>query len=226
MDQKCIDIENLAEILELPDDDPRRRHLEECPRCSSILLSFQAFLEAEKVPGSDPVDAETRLGEFIKASIDKQSPGTSERVVVEERPGFLSEFLQGLFRRPVWVTAALLIVAAGMLWWKPWVEDPLVLRGTIPAETKSPLELAAPQALDDGSLLLSWSPFDSVDIYEVRLYDESLSELARFGPLTETTLVLTRSMLPEDAPSAMLWRVVALDEGDEVAASRPAPFSF
>ena len=180
MTEKCIDIEKIAEILALPDDDPRRRHLEECPRCSSILLSFQAFLEAEGVPGSDAADAEARLSAFIRANIEKATPDTSMTQPAPERPGFLSEFIQGLFRRPVWVAAVLVIVAAGMLWWQPWVQDQPVLRGTTPAGTGSPLDLKVPQVLEDGSLRLAWIPLDGADAYEVRLYDEGLSEIARF----------------------------------------------
>ncbi len=226
MKEKCIDIERIAEVLELPDDDPRRRHLDECPRCSALLLSFQAFLEAEEIPGSDPVDAGERLSSFIQSKIAKTLSDTSMSGTAPERPGFLAEIVQSLFRRPVWVMASLVIVAAGMMLWKPWVEDPLVLRGTISAETGTPLDLAAPQTLEDGSTQLSWVPLDGADSYEVRLYDESLSEIARFGPVTETTFILDHSMLPDSTPAAMLWRIVALEEGDEIAASQPAPLGF
>lgn len=226
MTEKCIDIENIAEVLDLPVDDLRRRHLEECPRCSSILHSFQAFLKAEGVPGSDPADAEMRLSEFIISNFEKTSTDPSMAVPVPGRPGFLAEFLHGLFRRPVWVVAVLVIVAAGMLWWQPWIQDQPVLRSTTPAETGIPLDLAPPQALEDGSLRLAWQPFDGADSYEVRLYDGDLSELTRIGPLTKTTMVLTRSMLPAGVPAAMLWRVVALDEGDKIAASKLAPLEF
>ncbi len=226
MTEKCIDIEQIAEVLELPDDDPRRRHLDECPRCSALLLSFQAFLGAEEIPGSDPVDAGERLSSFIQSKIAKTLSDTSMSGAAPDHPGFLAEVVQSLFRRPVWVMASLVIVAAGMLLWKPWVEDPLVLRGTISAETGTPLDLAAPRALEDGSTQLSWVPLDGADSYEVRLYDESLSEIARFGPVTETTFILDHSMLPVDAPDAMLWRIVALEEGDEIALSQPAPLEF
>ena len=75
MVQNCIDIEKIAEILELQADDPRRIHLEECPRCSSALLAYRAFLKAETVSGSDPDEAEARLEAFIQSKIGNTSSG-------------------------------------------------------------------------------------------------------------------------------------------------------
>lgn len=227
MIKECIDIDRIPEVLELPADDPRRRHLSECPRCSSVLLSYQAFLEAEALPGSDTADAEARLRASVQSMIEESSGDPSMARSVRERPGFLAEIVRGFFLRPAWVAAALVIIAAGIMLWRPWVQDRPALRGTSPeSELGRPLGLEAPQLLEDGNLRLAWQPLEGADSYHVCLYDRDLSELIRFGPVSETTLVLRRSMLPADAPATMLWRIIALDEGDEIAVSPPALLEF
>ena len=236
MVQDCIDIEKIADILELPEDDPRHIHLEECPRCSSALLAYRAFLKAEAVPGADPSDAEARLSEFIQSKIDNASSVETvdedilrAPVTVEspERPGFLASIVRALFFRPAWIMAALVLTAAGLLLWQPWIEDKPVLRGTSPAvETGSSLDLATPQLQDDGSLRLAWSPMAGADSYQVYIYDQDLTELIRLAPVSEPTIDLRRSMLPSGASESLLWRVIALDGGDRIAVSPPASLEF
>lgn len=226
MKEECIDIERIAEVLELPADDPIRRHVELCPRCSALLLSYRAFLAAEDRPGADPGDAGRRLGRFIRSEIERPSPDTSAAGAGPGRTGFLSAALRSLFHRPAWALAALVVIAAAALWWRPWVSERPVLRGTPGGTSAASLELFVPQPLEDGSLLLSWGPLATADAYQVRLYDGELSEIARFDAGTETALLLRRSMLPAGAPEAMLWRVAAFAEGDEIAASRPSPLEF
>ena len=236
MVQKCINIEKIPEILELPADDPRRIHLEECPRCSSALLIYRAFLKAEVVPGANPSDAETRLSTFIQSKIDSTSSVTaangniSGTPVTEETPGrkeFLISIARALFLRPTWITAALVLIAAGLLWWQPWIVDKPVLRGTsLAVETRNSLALATPQPQDDGSLRLAWQPFAGADSYQVYIYYQDLTELIRLAPVSEPTIDLRHSMLPSGAPENLLWSVIALDRGDKIAASPPALLKF
>lgn len=236
MVQKCIDIEKIAEILELPVDDPRRIHLEECPRCGSALLIYRAFLKAEAVPGANPSDAEARLSAFIQSKIDSTSlvtatngniSGAPVTVEAPERKGFLASVTGALFLRPACITVALVLIAAGLLWRQPWIVDKPVLRGTSPAvETGNSLDLATPQLQDNGSVRLAWQPFAGADSYQVCIYDQDLTELIRLAPVSEPTIDLRRSMLPSGAPESLLWSVIALDGGDKIAISPPALLKF
>ena len=236
MEQKCIDIEKIPEILELPVDDPRRIHLEECPRCSSALLTYRDFLKAEAAPGADTSDAEKRLSSFIQSKIDDTSSvkaadnnifGASVTGEVPERPGFPASIARTLFLRPVWITAALVLIAAGLMWWQPWTEDKPVLRGTsTTVETGRVIDLAAPQLQDNGSMRLTWKPITGADSYQVYIYDQDLTELIRLAPVSEPTIDLRRSMLPSGAPENLLWSVIALDGGDKIAISPPALLKF
>ena len=60
MKDRCFQAEELGSLRE---DDPRWKHLEECPRCRSLMKEYRAFMA-----GSGDVDlgdAEERLGRVL-----------------------------------------------------------------------------------------------------------------------------------------------------------------
>lgn len=228
MSNDCIDVERIPEALELPADDSKRRHVETCPRCSAILASYQAFMNEEKVAGSDPDDAESRLTAFLASKIGAPRDVIEVDAGVKDatRQRLMPRIVEGFFRRPAMVAALLVIIAAGVLWWRPWIPDQTVLRGPSQGDVSQPLTLSAPQKLSEGTVRLEWTPMAGADGYQVRLYDKSLNEIARLEPTSVTALIIDRSMLPVDAPDEMIWRVVALDGGDDIGSSDPAPLEL
>jgi len=223
MKNECIDIELIPDTLELPSDDSRRRHVETCSRCSAVLASYQAFMKEETVAGADPEAAHTRLTAFVESEIgvtreEGESPARSSD---PPRKGLLSRVTGTFFMRPAMAAAALVIVAAGVLWWRPWAPEEIVLRGSTPAGEIQPLVLSAPQILSEDEVVLDWTPMDGADSYQVHLYDEDLNTIVLFEPTVETTLVISRSVIPADAPGVLIWRVVALQKGDEIGSSDP-----
>jgi len=226
MRDDCMDIERIPDVLDLPEDDSRRRHVEGCPRCSVILASYRAFMREEAVAGTDPENADARLTAFLASKIGApgQAAATAKNESVSKR--LLSCFTQAVSLRPVWVSALLVIVAAGLWWWQPWTQDRTVLRGSTPAALPQPLGLKAPEKLSGGATRLEWTPMTGADSYQVCIYDRDLKMVSRLRPAHETTLVVDRSMLPADAPSTLIWRVVALERGDEIGWSDPAPLEL
>jgi len=221
MSNDCIEFELIPGILELPSDDLRRVHVEMCPRCSAFLASYQSFVNEEAVAGADPDDAHARLTAFVASEIGAPQE-TAAGAKGPTRKGFLSRVTEGLFMRPAWVAAALVVVAAGVLWWAPWTTDETVLRGSKPADVSQPLVLSEPQKLSAGGVRLEWTSMSGADSYQVVLYDKDFNEIARLEPTNRTTLDIDRSMLPSDSPGSLVWRVVALQRGDEIGASDPA----
>src|SRR6185369_10643294 len=43
----CATETDLGELLELPEDDPRRAHIASCPRCRALAMSYERFLAAD-----------------------------------------------------------------------------------------------------------------------------------------------------------------------------------
>jgi hypothetical protein len=220
MKEKCIKVNEIATILALDPEDPRRRHLDECPRCASRLLLYQRFLTAGEASGADADAADAHLAEVMKSAIDRADISNE----VPESNGLLERIVKGMFTRPVWATAAVVLVAAvALVWWQPWKEDGIVLRSDMASLPGAPhLSLGPVEALADGGMRLTWTPVEGAEGYVIKIRTSDLAEIARFGPVADTSFVIYRSMLPPEAPPVVLWRVVALRYGDEIGRSRPA----
>jgi len=54
-DSRCIEVEALARVRDLPAGSPERRHVEECPRCRAALLALAEF---EREVGDLPAEAD------------------------------------------------------------------------------------------------------------------------------------------------------------------------
>jgi len=220
MSNECVSVERIAEVLELPAGNALRRHVEQCPRCSSLLTSYQAFIVADPSVGANLADADARLMEFLQAQFGAVGPTPRSADSTPGDGGFFARLKGAFLPRPAWVAAALVVVAA-VVWWQPWnVAEPPALRST---SATSLLEIALPQALTDGVVRLSWEATDVADEYQLVLYDKSLEEIARLEAGPETTYDLSRDELPAGAPSVLICRIVALQDGDEVAESAPIP---
>ena len=226
MTNHCVDVEQIEGLLALSDDDPRRRHLDECPRCKAVLTSYLAFIEANTAAGADPDAAEARLAGYLETVTGFSPSRRAETVAGND--GFVSKLTRALFLRPAWAAAALVVVAAGILWWSPWSQPERVLRDTpqgVPG-AGIPLDLHAPQIQPGNFILLTWEPLEGAEEYQVRLYGEDLAEIVRFQPTEAPSLSLDRSKLPEETPAVVLWRVAALQDGDEIGISEPAPLQI
>ncbi len=70
MKQRCHTPEEITALAELEPGDPRRAHVDACPRCQAVLLSFQEFLAAEPLPeGARPKLASKHLERVLQREI-------------------------------------------------------------------------------------------------------------------------------------------------------------
>jgi hypothetical protein len=54
-------------------DDPRRAHLKNCPRCRSVLKSFEVYRNVADVPdGAEVADAHARLAAALGSRIGEE----------------------------------------------------------------------------------------------------------------------------------------------------------
>src|SRR5688572_33246965 len=115
---ECIPIEEMGVVATLPVDDPRRKHAAACPRCSTLMFAYDAFVRADDVAEADPHAAELRLEQFIAANVVAASEPA--RVSGGPRPergrhvGFFSW-------RIVLVVAAVVICSVDLLSCVLWV---------------------------------------------------------------------------------------------------------
>ena len=211
LDAECIDAREAGMVLELPADDPVRRHAESCPRCKSLVASYQSFMEASPVEGAELERVRGLLDARIRADASRWQPARSA----------VRSFSWRTLMRPMPLFAAALVVVAAVVFWSSREPQQSSLREST-TQTQS-FALNPAQLAEDGSIVLSWSPVGGADAYQVRLYGPDFGEIYRAPNTTTTSLTVNRTALPPN-PSPRLdltWRVFALSQGDVIATSAP-----
>ena len=191
-------------------DDPRRIHVDGCPRCQAVMKSFVAFMDPADVPGAaDLADAHARLSDALDREI-----GTGAKVV---RPG--SGFWTPFRVRMIAAVAAVLVVAVGLSVFRAGPDglapgEP-VLRGVGAPAVPFRVETIP---LESDGFQLRWPGVAEATGYRVVVYGEDLLEITGFDVGLETTFKF------EPPIGAAFCRVIALRDGDELERSDPAYF--
>ena len=228
----CPDEGTLGEILELPPHDPRRRHVDGCPRCRSLVLAHGSFLDPPEdvEAGQAAEQVSARLDAFRVDLIGGAShpAGTRTRISqpsVGARPERVrpQAWWQGIFSpalRPAWALVAVAVISAISFVGVRQGRQPgeTVVRGTVDRA----MGLGAPEMLESGAVRLSWRPAaEPVDGYELVLLSPQLETIARFEGGRDTSITLPAAALPEPFRSGavLFYRVDARVGGDVVAQS-------
>jgi hypothetical protein len=222
MSATCYRDEEIAGLASLPEEDPRRAHLAECPACRALLASYLEFLRepGDEVPGLAAADA-ALAGAIEREALGAAREAPGPRVAQRARSGLL-ETLGTLVRRPAWVAAFAAVVIAGVwLAAGPRLGTERVWRGSVAPAPRGPDLLATVH--DQGrTISLEWTPVDGATGYRLRISGDDLSEIARF----EVGEVLRHELRAGDlvgVPPRMpvlFVQVEALRGGDTIAVSR------
>lgn len=217
MADTCPPVDVLVDLLDLPADDRRRRHLDTCPRCRARLLDYEDFVAGgEPLSDSELAQALVRLDASLREAAGDPGP-TPALPRREARAGL--------------ALAALLLLAVAVA---PLLRDAfdrgasgeLRLRGQ---GAPSALELQPARWTADGALVLSWAPLSGADAYAVRLLGAGLNPLDTREVGAETSLTLDaealRALLPEGG-DYLVWQVEAFAGGDPLATSPPASLAL
>lgn len=215
MNRRCPEIEHLAEVMRLPATDPRRRHVDDCPRCRSRAALYQRFLDPGAVPaGADLEDARRRMSAALEREMRNEAG--------ERRSLF--DALRPLFQ-PVWrpamglagAAAAVLLIVR--LTGGPGAGDgAFVLRDRATTSRAVPV-LLQPVRQADRAIVLRWASAPDADAYQVILFGTDLREKARYAA-ADTFLRVDREQL-RALPPSLFWAVAALRGGDEIGRTEP-----
>ncbi len=233
MKRKCIDIAEMLDVLELPPNHPQRLHLEECPRCASLLASLKTFLDISIVPaGADLENADRRLSEAVEKRIVRARRVRADRPALREpRPSaVVLDYFRRRLLRPIMAVAVIAIVWVGvrMAVQTPHVPSrPRTLRGeTAPAEQEPVLD--GPRFLAGGGLHLSWRSVERAQTYRVVFYRADMSEVASWETGPDSHLLLDAATIEPLAEKRepLFWGVTALRGPDEISRSPIRIFLF
>jgi hypothetical protein len=232
MERDCYRIEELGEISELPDGDPRRAHLAECAHCSALVAAVREFRDPSAMPaGARPQDAALRLRGLVDHKLGLSDLPSGEGVDPRRRRDARSPrhpWLSSLWRpplRPAWGLAAACLVVVGFLTLvrhQSETPGPIVTRNAQPHMGHA-LLLHPARALPAGQILLSWEPVEGADGYEVLLLDTNLTVRERLPAGSDPTASVEGDRLRElfGDRQSILWQVRALRGGDELLHSPP-----
>ncbi len=226
--RECIDIAEMQDVFELPRSHPRRRHLEECPRCASLFASLRSFSDTSDEPaGADFEDADRRLSEAVENRIVRATSARADRASVQESaPSAIARVFEYLQRSPLRPITAVAVLAIALLGIRMIVNAPhepsrtRTLRGeTAPGKQQPVLE--SPRLLTDGGTRLSWRPVERAQSYRVVFYRADMSEVARWETGPESNLLLNAAKVEAlaEAREPLFWGVTALRGRDEIGRS-------
>lgn len=218
---RCLAIEEILQCAARPAGDPRRRHVEECPRCWARLVAFREFEAAVAAPPEAKLEqARASIGAALAREIG--APADASRVV---------EFPRGARRRgngpKWWASAAALIAVAALalaLSRGPLSgEKPAVLRGEVASGSMGAagLTLLEPVRTEAGAITLRWHAVPGAEHYRVTFLGADLAEIAALEPTSDTTFTLRRGALPAALASGatVRYEVAALASGSALATS-------
>lgn len=210
---ECIPVEELGALDRLPADNPRRRHVATCPRCSALVFAHDEFIRAQAIEGADARGADAHLARFIAERVESM-PVETTRPSGGPRGGRGRWFGFALWR-PALVGAMLVVMAVAVLRWQPWVTEEIVYRG----EPGTQFTGVSATAGDD-VVVLRWNAIARADAYRVSILSEDLIEITRLPPTSDLSLRFD----PRSADGTLrpwFWQVTALAEGGEILSSDP-----
>jgi len=221
MTDRCLSIDELAALAAISRGDPLRSHVDACPRCEAIILSYEDFESpAEPPEAADAERASAHLESVLRREILGPGAPHSERQTRSPQQVSLWRRLGIILQRPILGPAiaagavALIVVLA--VQFRPGSEGENALRGesAVPAEPVP----AAVRTEGAGGLILEWQPHAEADRSVVVLYRADLSEIDRLDAARARTLRLPSA---EEVPSdeVRYWRVICYRERQELARS-------
>jgi hypothetical protein len=220
---QCIAEEALGEVLALPADDPRRSHLDTCPRCHALVLSYQGFLAPDANEALAYGTHEAQALDRARERLLGVAPTEEARPVVERpsRPWWAPLAAPQL--RPVFALAAIAVVTVA-IFVAPQLRRPApspLVRGL----GDRPMSLAEPAYGGDGSVRLVWRSSPEAQRYEVRFFSMALEPIGQADAGGDTTVTLSPARLPAayGHGELVLYRVAALRGRDQMAISETRP---
>jgi hypothetical protein len=222
--------DDLDALVGLPHDHPRITALG--PRARAQLRVYRDFLAHGEAPaGARVADAERRLGDVLERELGvpirdgAAHAGTAAPGAVRGGPPARGSFLDlilGPRSRPV-LALALVVIVAGAVWLATANRrdgEDAVMRGDEMVSEELRVTVETPRA---GTVRLAWTPSPAADGYALVFLAPDLTEIARV-PAYEPAFTLQAGSLPAGLTSRtpVLWRVVALRSGDEIARSNIA----
>lgn len=226
MEHRCLEPSELAALLDVPPDDPRRATVAACPRCDSLLRAGAAFLAGdESLPSAELARAEQVLAGALAGRLASTGGAAAPTSAAGGSPR--ASLARGRVpRRAGWGwglgLAAVLAGTMFMVTREPGVPagPSGVLRGGAPAPgVAAALTITAAAPAPDGTVRLTWPAVAGAGSYQVELYTAGLDTVAVLAA-DEPALTIAADLAGRPGAAApALCRVRARGPNGEIAIS-------
>lgn len=218
MSHRCAQPIELAALVALRADDPRRLEAMACPRCDSLLRAMDTFLEGDaSVPPGELAQAKDALASALAAQ-HVRTPGLRGRRADQSSRHILPRWGWGLGLAAA-VAMVVFLVAPDQL-------RPVRASGTLRGGATAPaldLPLAWAEADDSGQLRLTWPAVAGASRYEIELYSAALDTIGAFTAAAGPSLAIDPAAFGPDGPAGALCRIRAYGAEGPAGASRLVP---
>lgn len=224
-ESRCIPMEQLARVRELPAGSAERAHVDACPRCRARLVALAEF-ERTDVALPREAGAEHAIAR-LDAEIEALTSAPAVAARAPEGPGWLMRLFAPPAVRFAGAFAALVLVAAaGWLVMRPAGES------LVPGERVVRGDGAVPGAPSLASVAdgweITWPAVAGAESYDVVFLDAELRELGRVTGVTGTMLSLRRGALPAGISpgTTLLIEIDARAGGGVLEMTTPIPVTL
>ena len=219
MVNRCLSPESLAEIATLSPKDPRRRHLDECPRCGTLARRYRDFLDPAPLPPEADAEAASRI---LRQRLSTALPELAPALEADDRNQTTTPRARNRFVRPLMAVAAVLVCGVGLLGIRNQLTQPggdgPPQRSVIRGNDLSPTALDL--VVQETGLDLAWNQPADTDASETVFFDSNLTQIERLDSGTAGHFHLA------DLPAGTRYvRIEFLQAGDVVASTRTLPLT-
>jgi len=226
----------LAELLSLSEEHPRRRALANDPSFQAAVAEYRAFLDPGDVPeGASVAAAERVLTDVVRNEVFGSPIDAGARRAADHR-GLLGS-LRDLWRTPGMRPALGFIMAGiafgGVYLATKWsgtetarvgslaIEPTRKLRGAASPQQSGGVPLLPATRNEAGEVVLRWRAVEGADAYTVTVYTPGYAVLARMGPVSDTVATVPNVSWPPDERAAdrVFWEVTASHGGEPLMES-------
>ncbi len=213
-DSRCLSVEGVADALEAAADDPRKQHLQTCPRCQALAAEYRLFMTKNENVALPDVEEALRLNKALAEEIGRKPPEMQAFSQSWWSAGRIPGIIRWRYAAPA--LAAVLVVILLLPREELRNPDPTVMRGE--GIEEATLAVQAIAEGDDGGLVLIWERSAAADSFAVQFLAANLTVLATVETEGQNRLEFTsgESGIPE---GSRFFRVTGFKEGIPVIRS-------
>jgi hypothetical protein len=201
MMEKCLYLDRFAEMVNRPAHDPFWSHVENCSDCRALVVSHEAFLDAETpTEAIDLDDADRELAGRMDLALGKAEVTPAPR---RSNPQFW------------YALAAVLVVGVGLVYWSPiGIQSDLPLPPPSAVVRGDNVQLEGYAAIHrEDRLILRWPSNPQADTVVVIVWDEFLAQVDRLTTSSDSLLVNRPALVHRAAFAQVLF----VAQGDTIS---------